>query len=377
MKKIIALAVTASALLAGPDVGTLIDYEAQDTYDAKAQEVEQYISPEPRFTPERAFVPAATPKALAETDECLNSADIIGGQNFTQDDGALGNSPLAGVRFNKCITKNSFVQLGYEYVSAADYNIDRNDGYAISKDARFEKKKDSTDVLSSKSSSSLKDTPAHRIYVNSLYEIANENALFPFVYAGLGYEIISDEAYAAESGGFANLGGGLKYKISDTLNLIAETKALKKFSSSDLDVMAGLGLGLVFGGDREVDEFEAQYDDDLVNSISYQNNSYDEQHTQSAPAIVETNYNQTSQVGGTYYIQIAALYEDNLGAKSARYIQSLEESGLNYETKEATVEGKPVELLLVGPYFSDAGARADLLKAKRVEKGAFIKRIRG
>ena len=376
MKKIIALALTASALLAGPDVEALIDYEAQDTYDAKVQEVEQYTSPEPRFTPKSTSVPAAvTHRELVETDACLNSADIVGGQNFTEDDGALGDSPLAGIRFNKCITKNSFLQLGYERVFAADYNRDRNDGYAISKDARYEKK---TVVSSSKSASWLKDTPADRIYVNGLYEIANENALFPFVYAGLGYEIISDEAYAAESGGFANLGGGLKYKISDTLNLIAETKALKKFSNSDLDVMAGLGLGLLFGGDREVDEFEAQYDDDLVDSISYQDNSYDEQYVQSAPAIVETNYNQTSQqAGGTYYIQIAALYEDSLGAKSDRYIQNLEESGLNYETKEATVRGRAVELLLVGPYFSDAGARADLLKAKRVEKGAFIKRIRG
>jgi hypothetical protein len=376
MKKIIALAVTASALLAGPDVGALIDYEAQDTYNAKVQEVEQYDSPEPRFTPESTFVPARiTPKTPIETSGCLNSADIIGGQNFTQSDGALDDSPLAGVRFNKCITKNSFVQLGYEYVFTADYNIDRNDGYAINKDARYEKK---TVVASSKSSSNLKDTPANRVYINGLYEIANENTLFPFVYAGLGYEMISDEAYAAESGGFANVGGGLKYKISDTLNLIAETKALQKFANSDLDIMAGLGLGLVFGENREVDEFEAQYDDDLVDSISYQDNSYNEQYTQSAPSIVQTNYNQTPQAdNGTYYIQIATLYENNLGAKSSSYIQSLEESGLNYETKQTTIRGRSVELLLVGPYFSDAGARADLPKAKRVEKGAFIKKIRG
>ena len=375
MKKIIALAVTTSVLFAGPDVGALIDYEAQDTYDAKVQEVEQY-TPEPRFIPERAFVPATiTSKAPVETSGCLNSADVIGGQNFTEDDGALGDSPLVGVRFNKCITKSSFIQLGYEHVFAADYNIDRNDEYAVSKDARYEKK---SVVSSSKSSLNLKDTPADRVYVNGLYEIANENALFPFVYAGLGYEIISDEAYAAESGGFANLGGGLKYKISDTLNLILDTKALKKFSNSDLDIMAGLGLGLVFGGDREVDEFEAQYDDDLVDSISYQDNSYDEQYTQSVPAIVETNYNQTSQAdNGKYYIQIATLYDNDLGVKSTRYIQSLEESGLNYETKEAIVRGRSVELLLVGPYFSDAGARVDLSKAKRVEKGAFIKKIRG
>ncbi len=369
MKKIIALAVTTSALLAGPDVGALIDYEAQDAYDAKAQEVEQYTTPQPRYTPEPAFVPTVVDQiAPTQTSSCLNSADIIGGQNFTEDDGALDDSPLAGIRFNKCINKNAFVQLGYEHVFTADYNRDRNDGIAASKDARYDKK-----VVVSSTKASLKDTPADRIYINGLYEIANDNALFPFVYGGLGYENVTDEAYAAESGGFANLGGGLKYKISDTLNLIAETKALKKFSNSDLDIMAGLGLGLVFGGNADVDEFETGYDDDIVNSIAYQDSGYDAE-----PSIVQTNYNQTPQANSdTYYIQIATLYENNLGADSARYIRSLEANGLNYETKETTIRGRSVELLLVGPYFSDANARADLSKAKRVEKSAFIKKIRG
>jgi hypothetical protein len=369
MKKIIALALTASALLAGPDVEALVDYEAQDTYDAKVQEVEQYTTPEPRYTPQPVFTPTVVDQIKpVETSSCLNSADIIGGQNFTEDDGALDDSPLAGIRFNKCINKNAFVQLGYEHIFASDYNTNRNDGIAFGKDSRYDKK-----VVVSPSKASLTDTPADRIYINGLYEFANDNALFPFVYGGLGYENVTDEAYAAESGGFTNLGGGLKYKISDTLNLIAETKAVKKFSNSDLDIMAGLGLGLVFGANIESDEFEAGYDDDIVNSLAYQDSEYD-----TKPSIIQTNYNQTPQANnGTYYIQIAALYENNLGADSARYIRSLEANGLNYETKETTIRGRSVELLLVGPYISSESARADLSKAKRVEKGAFVKKIRG
>jgi cell division protein FtsN len=79
--------------------------------------------------------------------------------------------------------------------------------------------------------------------------------------------------------------------------------------------------------------------------------------------------------GGNYYIQVAALFSKD-GANS-NYFGKLDSAGLNHQLKQTTVRGRPVKLLLVGPYNSSADARADLSRAKSIEKGAFIKKFNG
>ncbi len=78
---------------------------------------------------------------------------------------------------------------------------------------------------------------------------------------------------------------------------------------------------------------------------------------------------------GNYYIQVAALFS-NSGANS-NYFRKLDSAGLNHVIKQTTVRGRPVKLLLVGPYNSSADARADLRQAKSIEKGAFVKKFNG
>ena len=375
MKKIIIIASTASALLAGPDVGALVDYDAQDIYNAQTEEIQQSI-PAPAIVPEPVTYTAPTPVMITKTECCSNSIDVMAGRNFTENNGALDDATAAGIRFNKCITKNSFIQAGYEHVFDADYirGVDRDvDRQRSLKSSRYEK-------IDTSSSDSLDRTPLNRFYINGLYEINNYNSLFPFVFAGLGYESVTDEAYEAQSQGFFNAGAGLKYKLNDKLNLITEAKAVKKFKNSDLDVVAAIGLGMMFEPTIQQREHEiiTQPIPHIVPPVIESTVEPIETMTYQEPPVVhEIIEEEPFVVESEYYIQIAALFKGDFYARNSDYIRKIEANGLNYEIKRTTIRGRSAQLLLIGPYFSDAEARSDLRRAKRVEKGAFIKKIKG
>ncbi len=428
MKRIIAMAVTASALLAGPDMGTLIDYDAQDDYIAQTQEAEQYI-PAPVVAPIVTAPILVTPIIKKSCCSNRDSVDLMGGYNFTEDSGALDDAATAGIRYNKNIAPNTYIQLGYDRVFNSDY---RNHGNAIARTRSVSGDTGSNGdgsngtgengtPDSSVASSQRASTQLDRFYLNGLYEFCGENKLTPYVFAGLGYENVRHEAYDLESGGFVNAGGGLKYQLNENLNLITEAKALKKFDNNDLDIIAGLGLGMMFGAaatqiapisaielDQQTPDVipsiiptvtpiatytditppapSSAYDNLDVVTIE-ENGSFQTRAILSEPSHAYNSYDvvpieeegrYTSQAianDGNYYIQVAALFNSN--GQDSTYFRKLDQAGLNHQIKETTVRGRDVKLLLVGPYNSSAEARADLSRTKNIEKGAFVKKING
>lgn len=438
MKKIVALAVTASALLAGPDISTIIDYDAQDDYTAQIEEAQQ-SKPVPVITP----VVIAPIPVIEKADCCTNrdSVDLMGGYNFTQDSNALDDAAVAGIRYNKNIAPNTYIQLGYDRVFNSDYRNHNNrvntrstrsvsgdtgsNGNGNDNNGNGNGNNNGSDIDSngdnaSNNASQSASTQLDRFYLNGLYEFCGENKLIPYIFAGLGYENVRHESYNLESGGFFDAGAGLKYPLNDDLNLITEAKALKKFDNGDLDIVAGLGIGMMFGAaatqiaptpaieaqhsvpdvipslipsvaplatytETTIPTPSSNYDNldvvpieekrsfktrAILNEPSHAYNNYDV-----VPIEEESKYTSTTVVNnGNYYIQIAALFNST---GDLAYFKKLDNAGLNHQLKDTTVRGKDVKLLLVGPYNSMAEAKADLSNAKSIEKGAFVKKING
>jgi hypothetical protein len=413
MKRIALATVVASALFAGPDMGILVDYDAQDEKIAQTQEKEQ-IEPAPIAAP---LVTAPAPVMKKSCCTNRDSIDLLGGYNFTEDDGALDDAATLGIRYNKNIAPNTYIQAGYERVFSSDYknnNLSRLSSRSVTggnngngnesgngNDIGADGNTDNSSNINSTSNN--KSTQLDRFYLNGLYEFCNDKKLMPYIFAGFGYENVRHESYNLESGGFFNTGVGLKYQLNSDINLITEARALKKFDNSDLDITTALGLGFMFGAidteNIESIELDTSIEPkpDIIPSIipadapiasmteveepySTDDEKYENLDVVPIDEINRKNSYHSNDVNlqdtePAYYIQIAALFKSN--ATDSSYFQQLDKHGLNHEVKETTVKGRPVKLLLVGPYSSQAEARADLNRAKQIEKGAFIKKIDG
>jgi len=414
MKKIVAMAITASALLAGPDMGSLVDYDAQDNYVAQVQESQQYI-PAPVVAP---IVTAPMMSGVRESTKscCPNrdSVDLMGGYNFTEDSGALGDAATAGIRYNKNIAPNTYIQLGYDRVFNADYknrNLTRYNRSVSGSGAGASGSNGSGSTngttgsnASMVNSAQSGGTQLDRFYLNGLYEFCGKKKLTPYVFGGLGYENVRHESSDLESGGFLNAGAGLKYQLTEDFNLITEAKALRRFDNSDIDLIAGLGVGMMFGAGamqaEPMPEMEivqsapsiipnyapraiatvvpapsSRYDNLDVVPIE-EAGSFQTRAVFNEPARIYNNSTATSSMAsGNYYIQVAALFSND-GANS-NYFRKLDSAGLDHVVKQTTVRGRPVKLLLIGPYNSSSDARRDLSRAQNIERGAFVKKING
>lgn len=430
MKKIVLLAVSASALLAGPDMAALVDYDAQDNYQAEVQEALQVI-PAPVAAP-IVIAPIIAP-VIAKKSCCSNrdSVDLIGGYNFTESSSALDDAAVAGIRYNKNIAPNTYIQLGYDRVFNADYrnfnSADTRNSRSVSGGGATNENEnengngkgsgsgDNGTDIGSNGNSALQSasTQLDRFYLNGLYEFCGEKKLTPYIFAGLGYENVRHESSDLESGGFFDAGAGVKYPINEDLNFITEAKALKKFDNNDLDIIAGIGIGMIFGAavtqsaptpetkrqhtvisantlqpplatERQTASLSSYDNLDVVpiasnssfktravlNEPSQNYDSYDVVPIEERGQYISNSVERSED----YYIQIAALFNSNADSS---YLQKLDNIGLNHQLKETTIRGKKVKLLLVGPYNSRADAKADLNSAKSIEKSAFVKKING
>ena len=373
MKKILITTLCATSLFAGPDIKTLIDYDAQDNYEAQKQEIQQIITTQPII--QRPIVPVSTPVVASNSGCCSNSVDILGGLNFTQDKSYLKNAPITGIRLNKCVTDNTFIQVGYDRLFNSEYKESDDN----SKKSRYKK----VDIKSDKNY--FEETDIDRFYLNGFYEFNNQNTLFPYLLAGLGYERIHNEKFNEESGGFFNAGAGVKYKLTQNVNLITQATAVRKFKNNNIDFMAALGLGIALGSTG------AQNYTPVVTQNRYQESNVEHELVtliHEEPIVMPISYIEEDPIDARvsyedepitnekkYYIQIAALFKNDLYENNSHYLSKLDTNNLPYEVKQTDIRGKSVQLLLVGPYDSNLAAREDLIKAKRVEKGAFIKKI--
>ncbi len=90
------------------------------------------------------------------------------------------------------------------------------------------------------------DTDVTRFFVNLVkeYEIASKTSLYGLV--GVGYERFSQELADNDSDGFGNYGVGIKYALTDALNLKADVRHAISFQGSD-NLLYSIGLSFPFG----------------------------------------------------------------------------------------------------------------------------------
>ena len=102
------------------------------------------------------------------------------------------------------------------------------------------------------------------------------------------------------------------------------------------------------------------------------------QHPQPKPAAVKKTAPaktapKKSVAKGHYYVQVGSFskYRPN-----KKFLSSIKREGYNYIFHKATVHGRSVTKVLVGPFRSEREARNALKKIrKRIEKGAFLTKI--
>ena len=82
--------------------------------------------------------------------------------------------------------------------------------------------------------------------ISGQYETSTDYKLSPYVFAGLGYESVSDSTKCLDSNPFLQLGSGLKYALSDKVNLVGEFKALQMLGGDNQDNELLFSLGVNF-----------------------------------------------------------------------------------------------------------------------------------
>ena len=113
MKKFILMAVSVSALCAGPIIAPLVDYDEQDTIQAE-KNVEQKLILPPAEQP-IVTTPGVRKKSFNY------EADLLAGRNFADDDAVVKDATTVGIRLNRYITDTIAIQLGYDRIFDADY----------------------------------------------------------------------------------------------------------------------------------------------------------------------------------------------------------------------------------------------------------------
>ena len=387
MKTFILIAASVSALCAGSVVEPLIDYDKQDVVEAKTQVRQKLILPvmkQPVL-----IAPGVRKKSFYYNYEL----DLLAGKNFADANGPIYNDTTVGIRLNRYITNTIAVQLGYDRIFDAAYKTpDLYDSTAID-----------------------------RIYLNMQKDIRPQNSNFiPYLFAGAGYEYVTDPDNDLESQGFLNAGGGLKYSFSEKVRLVSEAKVIKKFNNNTLDIVTMLGAGLLFGeASEEAPETEARQlapadepkpeSQDLTTiilndkpkstiqkpvTIAVNNKPKPANHPKMPTIILDdeakNNISTPSQPtvtqpiervrldlnelhhSGNYYIQVAALSSIHTADS---LIYQLKRRNLRVVVKSATVRGKEIKRILTGPYMQRSEARADLPRVRRVSPDAFIKKL--
>ncbi len=217
-------------------------------------------------------------------------------------------------------------------------------------------------------------TDIDRFYVNGLHNInLNYNRLTPYIYAGFGYERVDKEYNDLKSQGFFDAGLGLKFKITDRVNILADVQGIKKFRDNDLDILASLGLGFFFGANTQsAPEVEAA-------KVVPQETKREITIIKVKPETVPTNavpaeMDEAVVPSGDYYIQLAAAFKTDI-EKGCHFTDELKKEGIAYDVKYITIKGKNVSILVTGPYSSREEAKEELAKIRTISKDAFIRKI--
>jgi hypothetical protein len=217
-------------------------------------------------------------------------------------------------------------------------------------------------------------TDVDRFYINGLHNIqTGYNRLNPYVYAGFGYERVDDEYNDYKSQGFFDAGMGLKFALSERVNLLADVQAIKKFRDNDLDILTSVGLGFFFGSTKQVapETTVPAVKVEPTREITIVKVKPNPMPTAKTVAVTAPKAVQS----GNYYIQLAAAFKTDLET-GCHYTDELKKEGIDYDIKYTTIKGKNASILVVGPYNSKDEAKEDLAKIRKIAKDAFIRRLK-
>ncbi|MCH9814132.1 MAG: outer membrane beta-barrel protein [Epsilonproteobacteria bacterium] len=245
-------------------------------------------------------------------------------------------------------------------------------------------------------------TDIERYALNVMYDMNNGKRVHPYTIVGVGAEKthrVATPATNDDSQGFINAGAGLKFDISDRINLMTEAKWQRKLENDDDDIIATVGVGVKLGStakkaapipsvtetsdiDNAINlaEFRKLYSD--ANGTKEENNSskvavvtpvevvQESQEVAIAETIpfVEEEILEPAVTQSGYYVQMAALFKGNGEVLTNR----LEQKDYPYVLHATNRGGKDATLVLVGPYESRVEANVARGYLKRLKSDAFI-----
>ena len=235
---------------------------------------------------------------------------------------------------------------------------------------------------------STQKTDIDRFYINGVKEFHQLDKHFiPYAFAGLGYENVNDKNLGIKSQGFFNAGGGLKYALSDRFRIVSEAKAIKKFRDNDLDIVATVGLGILFGKHTIQNDIEPNTPKLTVEpKVKTTNEPIKEEKTKEQtkvinPVIIDEEEQEVKPVkiaqessinsDKAYYIQLAFVTQES---SLDNYIQKLDQIDLDFTIKEEQAHKLTGNAILVGPFANYEDAKEHIRSVKKIEKGAFIRK---
>ena len=238
-----------------------------------------------------------------------------------------------------------------------------------------------------------KDLSIGRAYANFLVQTKEFYNLKPYFVAGFGYENLKPNIEEEPSQNIFQYGIGAKYFLSQNINMFLETKAIKKFKTKNSDHITNIGVGYLFNkksyrqnytnkkishyqppssivAERERPELPII---DLTHTVSMdipQQDTFIQRPQQivATPPPPTKKYKSIS-IGKSYYIQMAA-YATTSPNRLKRKIKARGYSNIKLHT--IIKRGKPLTLILVGPYESRRSATNQLRDLKKVKRDAFI-----
>jgi opacity protein-like surface antigen len=233
-------------------------------------------------------------------------------------------------------------------------------------------------------------------------DIPTKGRVTPYVFGGLGGEkIYKPEATTnVDSQMFYNGGAGLRYNVNDKVDLVAETRVIRKVEDDDTDIIGNVGVGFKFGNRaKSIQDLAALtppkpvtpvapvapvappavIEEPVEEAPSIIVGSLDEKESAVSEEVIDSDCGDVADVTATcgsdrdtssssvssgYYIQVISLARNSTDPITRR----LDSKGFAYTLEDNGSNTR----VLVGPYSSRSAARSALRRLKRIRRDAFI-----
>lgn len=113
------------------------------------------------------------------------------------------------------------------------------------------------------------DVDGRQVRLDALYhfaELGDNGAWRPFILAGIGDQEFDPKGASSDNETFANLGLGIKRKLSDAWLVRADARTLYSFDEAETDYGVNVGVSYLFGGTKAVAEKDSDGDGVFDNS---------------------------------------------------------------------------------------------------------------